>query len=190
MFSMAVGSAFLPFLPMLPTQILLNNLLYDIAQITIPTDRVDRSYLSRPQRWDMKLVRDFMLLVGPVSSLFDFLTFYVLLHVLHATEQQFHTGWFVESLATQILVLFVIRTMESPLISRPSTALTATALATIVIGLVLPATPLARLLGFTVPPRSYFAFLVVTTLSYLAMVEVVKRAVVRYRGRSTASGRP
>jgi P-type Mg2+ transporter len=181
MFSMAAASVFLPFLPMLPTQILLNNLLYDFAQITIPTDRVDRSYVSRPQRWDMRLVRDFMLLIGPVSSVFDFLTFYVLLHLLHATEPLFHTGWFVESLATQTLVLFVIRTMESPLVSRPSAALTATTLAIVAIGLVLPATPLAPLLGFTIPPLSYFAFLVLATTTYLILVEIVKRAVVRHR---------
>jgi Mg2+-importing ATPase len=190
MFSMAAASVFLPFLPMLPTQILLNNLLYDIAQITIPTDRVDRSYLSRPQRWDMHLVRDFMLLVGPVSSLFDFLTFYVLLQVLHATEPLFHTGWFVESLATQTLVLFVIRTMGSPLASRPSAALTATTLAVAAVGVALPATPLARLLGFTIPPLSYFEFLVVATLTYLVLVEIVKRGVVRYRAAASAAPRP
>jgi len=180
MFSMAAASVFLPFLPMLPTQILLNNLLYDIAQITIPTDHFDRSYLSRPQRWDMRLIRDFMLLVGPVSSLFDFLTFFVLLRVLHATEPLFHTGWFVESLATQTLVLFVIRTTESPFVSPPSAALTATTVAVVIVGLVLPATPIARLLGFTIPPLSYFVFLIATTLTYLALVEVVKRALVRY----------
>jgi Mg2+-importing ATPase len=189
MFSMAAASVFLPFLPMLPTQILLNNLLYDVAQIAIPTDRVDRSYLRRPQRWDMRLVRDFMLLIGPVSSLFDFLTFYVLLKVLHATESLFHTGWFVESLATQTLVLFVIRTMENPLVSRPSGALTATTLAVVIIGLALPATPLAPVLGFTVPPTSYFGFLIAATLSYLALVELVKRTVVRYRVAGSASVR-
>jgi Mg2+-importing ATPase len=181
MFSMAAASVFLPFLPMLPTQILLNNLLYDIAQITIPTDHVDRAYVSRPQRWDMHLVRDFMLLVGPVSSIFDFLTFYVLLHVLHATEPLFHTGWFVESLATQTLVLFVIRTMKSPFASRPSAALTASTLTVVLIGVALPATPLAPLLGFTIPPVSYFAFLIVAILTYLGLVELVKRALVRYR---------
>jgi Mg2+-importing ATPase len=181
MFSMAAASVFLPFLPMLPTQILLNNLLYDIAQITIPTDRVDRAYLNRPQRWDMHLIRDFMLLIGPVSSLFDFLTFYVLLHVLHATEPLFHTGWFVESLATQALVLFVIRTAGSPLASRPSAALTVTTLAAVIVGLALPVTPLAPLLGFTTPPLSYLAFLVAATVIYLLLVEIVKRAVVRRR---------
>jgi len=185
MFSMAAASVFLPFLPMLPTQILLNNLLYDIAQITIPTDRVDRSYLSRPQRWDMRLIRDFMLLIGPVSSVFDFLTFYVLLHVLHATEPLFHAGWFVESLATQTLVLFVIRTMGNPLVSRPSAALTMTTLAVVAVGVALPATPLGRLLGFSVPPVSYFEFLAAATLTYLGLVEIVKRAVVRYRSYLT-----
>ena len=105
---------------MLPTQILLNNFLYDLAQITIPTDNVDAAYLRRPQRWDMRVIRDFMLFIGPISSVFDFLTFYVLLRVFHADETLFHTGWFVESLATQTLVLFVIRTMGNPLRSRPS----------------------------------------------------------------------
>ena len=156
MFSMAAAAAFLPFLPMLPTQILLNNLLYDLAQLTIPTDHVDREYLSAPRRWDMGLVRDFMLFVGPVSSAFDFLTFYVLLHYLHATETLFHTGWFVESLATQTLVLFVIRTTGSAFASRPSAALTATTLAAVGVGLLLPASPLASVLGFTVPPIALF----------------------------------
>jgi Mg2+-importing ATPase len=122
--------------------------------------------------------------------LFDFLTFYVLLHFLHATEPLFHTGWFVESLATQTLVLFVIRTMESPLVSRPSPALAVTTLTIVVVGLALPATPLGGLLGFTVPPLSYFAFLVAATLTYLVVVEVVKRAVVRYRLPATIAPQP
>jgi len=133
-FSMAAASAFLPFLPMLPTQILLNNFLYDVAQITIPTDNVDESYLRLPQRWDMRVIRDFMLFIGPISSLFDFLTFYVLRRVFHAGETIFHSGWFVESLATQTLVLFVIRTMGNPFQSRPSRALTITTLAITGIG--------------------------------------------------------
>jgi len=178
MFSMAIASVFLPFLPMLPTQILLNNFLYDVAQIAIPSDNVDRSYLIRPQRWDIRLIRDFMLFVGPVSSLFDFLTFYVLLHVLHADETLFHTGWFVESLATQTLVVFVIRTMGNPLTSRASRGLTATALAIVAIGVFLPASPLASVLGFTVPPVSYFLFLTAAVATYLVLVELVKRRVV------------
>src|SRR6185369_205450 len=147
MFSMAAASVFLPFLPMLPTQILLNNFLYDLAQVTIPGDNVDNAYLRRPQRWDMRVIRDFMLLIGPISSIFDFLTFYALLHYFHARESLFRTGWFVESLATQTLVLFVIRTMGSPFQSRPSRSLTVTTLVIVAIGAVLPVTPLATFLG-------------------------------------------
>jgi len=174
MFSMAAASAFLPFLPMLPTQILLNSFLYDLAQITIPSDNVDREYLSRPQRWDVRLIRDFMIYIGPVSSLFDFLTFYVLLHVFHAGEPLFHTGWFVESLATQTLVLFVIRTQGNPLTSRPSRALTVTTLATVVVGALLPLTPLAGPLGFVVLPMRFGLFVAVATVAYLALVQVAK----------------
>jgi Mg2+-importing ATPase len=179
MFSMAFASVFLPFLPMLPTQILLNNFLYDVAQITIPSDNVDRTYLSRPQRWDMGLIRNFMLFIGPVSSVFDFLTFFVLLRVFHANETLFHTGWFVESLATQTLVLFVIRTLGSPFQSRPSRALTVSTLTIVGVGLALPVTPLGPLLGFTVPPPEYLAFLAVATAAYLTLVELAKRWLVR-----------
>jgi Mg2+-importing ATPase len=146
MFSMAGASLLLPFLPMLPTQILLNNLLYDLAQITIPTDNVDETYLQKPQRWDIGLIRNFMVFVGPISSIFDFLTFYVMLHYFRTSEAQFHTGWFMESLATQTLVLFVIRTSKNPLSSRASAPLTATCLAVVAIGMYLPFSPLAGLL--------------------------------------------
>jgi Mg2+-importing ATPase len=186
MFSMAAASVFLPFLPMLPTQILLNNFLYDLAQVTIPTDNVDDSYLRRPQRWDMRVVSDFMVYVGPVSSLFDFLTFFVLLRYFKASESLFHTGWFVESLATQTLVLFVIRTMGNPFRSRPSRALTLTTLAIVGIGVALPMTPLAALLGFSRLPLSYFAFLIPATVTYLALVDVAKRQLVRRWGPSSA----
>ena len=182
MFSMAAASVFLPFLPMLPTQILLNNFLYDLAQVTIPGDNVDDSYLRRPQRWDMRVVRDFMLLIGPVSSIFDFLTFYVLLRYFQASERLFHTGWFVESLATQTLVLFVIRTMGNPFRSRPSRPLVVTTLLIAGIGVVLPVTPLATVLGFTTLPRSYFAFLIPATLIYLVLVDVAKRQLARRLG--------
>src|SRR5215469_14803137 len=120
MFSMAGASLFLPFLPMLPMQILLNNFLYDVSQVTIPTDNVDETFIRKPHHWDIALIRDFMLFIGPISSIYDFLTFWVMLAVLHASEPLFHTGWFVESLATQTLVLFVIRTVGNPLRSRPS----------------------------------------------------------------------
>ena len=175
MFSMAGASLFLPFLPMLSTQILLNNFLYDSAQIMIPTDNVDEAYLRSPQRWDMRLIRNFMIFIGPISSLYDFLTFYVLLHFFHASETLFHTGWFVESLATQTLVLFVIRTAGNPLRSRPSRWLTLNTLAVVVVGVLLPFSPLARLLGFTRLPVPFFLFLGISTLTYLLLVEIAKR---------------
>jgi Mg2+-importing ATPase len=175
MFSMAGASIFLKFLPMLPTQILLNNFLYDAAQVTIPTDNVDDEYVRKPRRWSMKLIRDFMLYIGPISSLYDFLTFFVLLRYFHAGEPEFHTGWFVESLATQTLVLFVIRTMGNPLKSRPSTPLAITTILVVIIGIWLPYSPLARELGFTPLPLPYFVFLAISTVTYLALVEVAKR---------------
>ena len=177
--SMAAASFFLPFLPMLPTQILLNNLLYDVGQLTIPTDNVDDTYLQKPQRWNINLIRNFKVFIGPVSSLFDFLTFYVLLHFFRSSEAQFHTGWFVESLATQTLVLFVIRTSKNPLRSRPSRPLLATCLAVVAIGIYLPFSPLAGMLGFTPLPGSYFAFVAVATGAYLLLVEAAKRRLLR-----------
>lgn len=179
MFSMAGAALFLPFLPMLPTQILLNNFLYDLAQVTIPTDRVDPSFIRKPRRWDLRLIRDFMLLIGPISSLYDFLTFWVLLAVFHASATLFHTGWFVESLATQTLVLFVIRTAGNPLRSRPSRALTLTTVAIVFVGVILPVSPLAAPLGFTALPVAYFVFLIGATITYLLLVELVKRRLMR-----------
>jgi Mg2+-importing ATPase len=176
---MAVASLFLPFLPMLPTQILLNNLLYDVAQITIPTDNVDPEYLRRPHRWNFTLIRQFMIYIGPVSSLYDFLTFYVLLKVFHTNEVQFHTGWFVESLATQSLVLFVIRTMGNPLRSRPSRPLAITTILVVLLAIALPYTPLAQYLGFTRLPVRYLAYVAAATLTYLMLVEAVKRRIFR-----------
>ena len=175
MFSMAGASLFLPFLPMTATQILLNNLLYDVAQLTIPTDNVDETYLQKPQRWDISLIRNFMVFIGPISSIFDFLTFYALLHYFRASEAQFHTGWFVESLATQTLVLFVIRTSKNPLRSRPSGPLITSCLAVVALGMYLPFSPLAQPLGFTPLPASYFAFVAIATAVYLLLVEAAKR---------------
>jgi Mg2+-importing ATPase len=179
MFSMAGASIFLPFLPMLPTQILLNNFLYDTAQITIPSDNVDPEFLRKPQHWDVQLIRNFMVFIGPISSIFDFLTFYVLLHFFHADQVFFHTGWFVESLATQTLVLFVIRTAQNPLRSRPSAPLVATTLIVVAIGALLPFSPLAHALGFTPLPAGYFGFLLIATIAYLLLVEVGKRFLLR-----------
>jgi len=179
MFSMAGASFFLPFLPMLPTQILLNNFLYDLSQVTIPTDHVDESYMIKPRRWDIKLIRDFMIYIGPVSSIFDFLTFFIMLQVFRASAPLFHTGWFVESLATQTLVLFIIRTAGNPMRSRPSLPLTFTVLLIVACGMLLPFTPLAAPLGFTPLPALYFLFLAGMIITYLVLVEVVKRWLMR-----------
>jgi Mg2+-importing ATPase len=179
MFSMAGAYVFLPFLPMLPSQILLNNFLYDLSQITIPTDNVDASFIQKPQHWDISLVRKFMVFIGPISSIFDFLTFSMMLRIFHAGDVLFHTGWFVESLATQTLVLFVIRTAGSPLRSRPSAPLAITTIVIVAIGIVLPYTPLAAALGFTPLPKLYFLFLTSMTVVYLLLVELVKRPLMR-----------
>ncbi len=179
MFSMAAASLLLPFLPMLPTQILLNNFLYDLAQVTIPTDHVDETYIRKPQRWNIRLIRNFMIAIGPVSSVFDFATFFVLLRLFPGDQVRFHTGWFVESLATQTLVLFVIRTAGNPFKSRPSAALTATTLLVVVIGVVLPYSPLADTLGFRPLPGSFLLLLAGLTLAYLVIVNLVKGRLMR-----------
>lgn len=175
MFSMAAASLFLPFLPMLPAQILLNNFLYDLAQVTIPTDNVDAGFIRQPRRWDVSLIRNFMLVIGPISSLFDFLTFWVLLTIFRGSAAHFHTGWFIESLATQTLVLFVIRTAGNPFHSRPSLPLTTTVLLVVLVGSALPFTPLAGPLGFTPLPAGFFVFVASVTCGYLTLVELAKR---------------
>ena len=175
MFSAAVSSLFLTFLPMLPSQILLNNLLYDVGQLSIPTDRVDPEQLQRPAAWDIKFVRRFMVMFGPISSVFDFLTFFVMLGVLHAGVHLFRTGWFVESLATQTLVIYVIRTRRIPFLrSRPGALMAVLPLSCAVIGAVLPFTPVATVLGFTPLPPVFFAILLGMIITYLVLVEVGK----------------
>lgn len=175
MFSMAAASVVLPFLPMLPVQILLNNLLYDVSEVPIPTDAVGREFLRGPRRWDMRFIRNFMLVVGPVSSAFDFLTFFVLLQVFRAGPVLFHSGWFVESLATQVLVIFVLRSRGSPLRSRPSVPLGLTSLGVVATAVTLPFLPLASRVGFTALPPPVLAALGFLVVLYLASVEAVKR---------------
>ncbi|BBX65585.1 magnesium-translocating P-type ATPase [Mycobacterium saskatchewanense] len=175
MFSAAAASALLPFLPMLPSQILLNNLLYDSSQLAIPTDRVDEEQLHAPSHWNVAFIRRFMLIFGPISSLFDFLTFGLMLGVLHASAIEFRTGWFVESLATQTLIIFAIRTRKVPFFrSRPSGLLTATTLTVVAAGVVLTISPLARPLGFQPLPWQFFAVLGAFVVSYLVLVELAK----------------
>jgi Mg2+-importing ATPase len=176
MFSMAAASLFLPFLPMLPTQILLNNFLYDTSQVSIPTDNVDAALLRRPKRWQIGFIRLFMMIIGPISSIYDFLTFGLLIRVFHASSNPslFHTGWFVESLATQTLVVFVIRTAGNPFKSRPSWPLLTAVLSVVAIAIALPYTSLRELLGFTPLPLSLLGMIALLTVTYLALVQAVK----------------
>ncbi|HEV2524489.1 MAG TPA: HAD-IC family P-type ATPase, partial [Gammaproteobacteria bacterium] len=178
MFSMAAAFLFLPFLPMLPSQILLNNLLYDVSQLSIPTDYVDKKFSKKPRHWDLAVIRRFMLFIGPISSIFDFITFYVMLHVFSASIPMFQTGWFVESLATQTLVIFVIRTSQNPFRSHPSLPLVITVISVVLIGCYLPFSPLSKLLGFTPLPVGYFIFLTSATLLYLFLVQMVKQKLI------------
>jgi Mg2+-importing ATPase len=176
MFSAAGASLFLSYLPMLPSQLLLNNLLYDAGQMTIPTDHVDDEMLTRPSQWDIAFIRRFMATFGPVSSIFDFATFAVLLGLLNANQGEFRSGWFVESLATQTLVIFVIRTRRIPFFrSRPSTPLLVAIIATAAIGAILPFSPLAGVLGFTALPLVFFGILLALIATYLALAELTKR---------------
>jgi P-type Mg2+ transporter len=173
--SMALASAVLPFLPMLPAQILLNNFLYDLSQLTIPTDSVDASYTLRPRKWDASLVQRFMFGMGPISSVFDFLTFGIMLFILNAGPQLFRAGWFIESLATQTLVILVLRTAGNPFKSRPSTPLVLTVVGSVAAGLVVVLSPLGALIGFDPLPAGFFAALVALVAVYLLIVQAVKR---------------
>ncbi|MDE3081973.1 MAG: magnesium-translocating P-type ATPase [Acidobacteriota bacterium] len=181
MFSAAGASAFLTFLPMLPSQILLNNLLYNAGQLVIPTDHVDTEALARPAAWDLAYIRRFMAVFGPISSIFDFTTFWIMLGVLHAGHVEFRTGWFVESLATQTLVVFVIRTRRVPFFrSRPSTALIIVPTGAALVGALLPYTGLHRLFGFSPLPTKFFLLLFAMVVVYLVLVELAKTIFFRH----------
>jgi Mg2+-importing ATPase len=159
---------------MLPTQILLNNLLYDVSEMTIPTDNVDEELLARPSQWDIRLIRRFMAFFGPISSVYDFLTFAVMLRVFHAGPTLFRSGWFVESLTTQTLVIFVIRTRRIPFFkSRPSRPLLAATISCAAVGVALPyVPPLADLFGFQPLPLAFLAVLAGMIVTYLALAQV------------------
>jgi len=175
MFSVAGGSLFLPFLPMLPIQILLNNLLYDLSELSIPTDNVDPEYISKPKKLDISLIRKFMIFLGPISSIFDFLTFFIMLFVFNATEPLFQTAWFIESLCTQTLAVFVIRTRRRPFYkSKPSMLLLLSCLSIVSAALILPLTPIGALFHFTEPPLTFFIFLAGLMVAYLLLVDFVK----------------
>ena len=190
MFSAAAASSLLPFLPMLPSQILLNNLLYDTGQLSIPTDPVDDEQRRAPAHWDIASIRRFMLVFGPISSLFDFLTFAIMFGL-------FRTGWFVESLATQSLVIFAIRTRRVPFLrSRPSGALLAATLAVVAVGVALPFSPLGPLLGFTPLPVvfflvliAFFLVLIALVVVYLVLIEVAKKSFYAAAVRAARAGK-
>jgi Mg2+-importing ATPase len=176
MFSVAGASLFLPFLPMLPIQILLNNLLYDISQFTIPTDNVDPEYIEKPKRLDITFIRRFMMFFGPISSIFDFLTFFIMLFIFNATEPLFQTAWFIESLCTQTLVIFIIRTRKTPFYkSKPSKLLLLSSIGIVSLALILPFTPLGILFKFVKPPLMFFVILLALISSYLALTEIAKK---------------
>jgi len=175
MFSVAGASMFLPFLPMLPTQILLNNLLYDLSQSTISTDNVDQEYTEKSRKLDVSFIRKSMVLLGPVSSIFDFMTFFIMLFVFGATEPLLQTAWFLESLCTQTAVIFVMRTRRTPFYkSKPSKLLLFSSVSTVIFALSVPFTPIAVLFGFVEPPFSFFVVLAGLTVIYLALVDVIK----------------
>ena len=182
MFSAAGASLFLSFLPMLPTQILLNNLLYDASEMAIPTDNVDEEQLQRPAHWDTAFIRRFMTFFGPISSIFDFATFGIMIWVFNAHAPLFRSGWFVESLATQSLIIFAIRTRRVPFFhSRPSTPLALATMVCVAIGVLLPFSPLAHVLGFVALPASFLAALAVMIVIYLVLVELGKLRFYRVR---------
>jgi len=179
MFSVLGASAFLPFLPMAPIQVLTNNLLYDFSQVPIPADAVDEEQVARPRPWDIGEIKRFILFIGPISSIFDYTTFFVMLYIFKCWAPSrvslFQTGWFVESLMTQTLIIHVIRTNKIPFIqSRASRPLTLTTLCVMAFGCWLPYSPVASSLGFTHLPSLYWPILLATLLAYVILTQSIK----------------
>ena len=175
MFSMAGASLFLPFLPLLAKQILLNNFLSDFPSLTIATDNVDPELVEKPRRWDIKFIRDIMVIFGLISSVFDFLTFGTLIFIVKAAPEEFRTGWFVESLMTELLITLVLRTRRSIFKSNPSFYLWLSTLAVTIVALAIPYLPFGGLLGFTPLPLYALLLLLVITVVYVAVSEIAKR---------------
>ena len=188
MFSVVGGSYFLPFLPMAPIQVLVNNLLYDFSQVGIPTDKVDDEFLTRPRKWNIESIKKFMIWIGPMSSIFDYTTFFLMLYVFGCiradahSERLFHTGWFVESLLTQTLIVHIIRTNRVPFFqSRASVALTLTTLSVMAVACLLPYSPAAAYLGLVPLPMSFWPWMLATVVAYSALTHFVKtRFIKRY----------
>jgi P-type Mg2+ transporter len=183
MLAMAGATLFLPFLPMLPIQILLNNFLYDLSQFSLPTDKVDKEYLAKPKPWNVNFIKRFMLYIGPISSIFDFVTFGVMLYIFNAQPALFQTGWFIESLCTQTLIIYIIRTNKLPFIeSKPSNYLLVTSLLILAIGFAIPFTPLAVFFGFTPLPALYFLILAGIIVCYVVLVQLMKSWMIKKYG--------
>jgi Mg2+-importing ATPase len=185
MFSMIGASALLPFLPMMPVQVLLNNLMYDFSQTAVASDEVDPEYLAKPRQWDLKAIARFMVCVGPISSIFDYCTFAFMWFVLGAqtNAKLLQTGWFVESLLTQTLIVHVIRTGRIPFLqSRASLPLTVTGAAICLIGMILPFSPVASWFGFVPLPGIYWLFLAAVIVAYMGLTQFVKTRMVRRFG--------
>jgi Mg2+-importing ATPase len=195
MFSMAIASLALPFLPLLPKQILLTNLLTDFPELTIATDNVDREWVDRPQRWNVAFIRRFMLVFGPLSSTFDLVTFGLLLLVLQGGAEQFRTGWFIESVVSAAMVVLVVRTRRNPLLSRPSRYLLGATLLIAAVAVAIPFTPLARPFGFVAIPPAFLGFLALVIALYMLTAALAVRWFYRSVGlsgdeRKSAAERP
>ncbi len=181
MFSMMAASAFLPYLPMTPSQILVNNFLYDVSQVTLPGDRTDREATITPLQWDMPALSRYIIVFGLFSSLFDLMTFYVLYRMLHLGESGFHTGWFIESIATQILVIFIIRTKRTPFFrSLPAWGIILSSLGVVLLAWALPFTFVAPLLGFEALPLPTIAAIAFIVFAYLSLGDIVKSYFYRF----------
>ena len=179
MFSVLGASAFLPFLPMAPIQVLTNNLLYDFSQVPIPTDAVDEELVAKPRPWSIDEIKKFILFIGPISSIFDYTTYFVMLYLFNcwdpARSSLFQTGWFVESLMTQTLIIHVIRTNKIPFVqSRSSLPLVFTSVIVMAIGAWLPYSPFAPALGFVELPALYWPILLLTLIGYITLTQTVK----------------
>jgi Mg2+-importing ATPase len=179
MLSMAIASIALPFLPMLPTQILLNNLLYDLSELGIPFDQVSPAATAQPQVWSMRRLARFAAIMGPLSSVFDFLTFGALLYLFKASPEEFRTAWFIESMTTQILVIFIIRTNGRPWRNWPDPLLSASSLVALLVAMVLPFTPVGAWFGFVTPPPMMMAGIALLVVIYLTCAELLKPFAIR-----------
>jgi Mg2+-importing ATPase len=179
MFSMALASLFLPFLPLLPVQILLNNFLSDIPALAIASDKVDPELMARPRRWDMKYIKRFMIIFGIQSSLFDFLTFGLLLYIFQVSPDEFRTGWFMESLLTEIVILLIIRTQRPLYKSKPSTYLLAASLLTFCVSLILPYIPFSKVFGLIPLPLPLLVAVIGIAAVYSIATELTKKYILK-----------